>query len=210
MPLSRTAVRLLIALLAGAALSCGCTPSTWREVDSPDGGFRILMQGDPRVANNVLDTPLGKINASWYSIEANDSAFGVGYADYPEAVTRGTPRELFTVVRESWVKRISGTLQGDGTDIKLDNQYPGMEFIALGKLNNRDAYVRGRFYLVGNRLYQVVVFGTKSAMPISDINQFLGSFKLVPRRELATVKIESTPDKSTAPARPMNPAPAAK
>jgi hypothetical protein len=130
---------------------------------------------------------------------AKDAAFGVGYADYPVEVVRASdPRKLFTTVRESWVKRIDGTLQGDGTDIKLENKYPGMEIIAWGKLDGRDAYLRGRFYLVDDRLYQVIVFGNKSRMPVSDINQFLASFKLMPRNETTTVTIDSGAGKKPA------------
>ena len=37
--------------------------------------------------------------------------------------------------------------------------------------------MRGRLYLVDNRLYQLIVFGNKETIPASDINQFMGSFK---------------------------------
>ncbi len=50
---------------------------------------------------------------------------GVGYADWPEQVIRATePRQIFSILREGWIKRIDGKLQGDGTDIKLENKYP--------------------------------------------------------------------------------------
>ena len=186
--MSRPASRILPLLAVIAALVAACTGAAWHEVSIPDGGFRILMQGDPRLEKTELETPIGKITAYWYSMDAKDAAFGVGYSDYPvEIVRNAPPRQLFAIVRESWIKRIGGTLQGDGRDIKLEDKYPGMEFIASGKLEGRDAYLRGRFYLVGDRLYQVIVFGNKSAMPVSDINQFLGSFKLVPRQETVTI-----------------------
>src|SRR6202008_2846049 len=122
-----------------------------------DGGFRIAMRGDPLVQKEDLETPLGKITAYWYAIEGKDAVYGIGYSDYPaEILMRSTPRQLFTIVRGGWLKRINGKPQGDGTDIVLDGQYPGMEVIATGQLGGEDAYMRARFYLVGNRLYQVI------------------------------------------------------
>ena len=189
--MSRPAKRFLLLLCAIAAFVAGCTDPGWQELTIPEGGFRVLMQGAPRVETNSMETPVGKITGHLYSVEATDAAFGVGYSDFPAEIVRATtPRQLFTVVREGWVKRIQGTLQGDGTDIKLESKYPGMEIIAWGKLDGRDAYLRGRFYLVGDRLYQLIVFGTKSAMPVSDINHFLGSFKLTPRHETSTVTVD--------------------
>ncbi|HKA43883.1 MAG TPA: hypothetical protein VKF40_18015 [Burkholderiales bacterium] len=190
--MSRRTTRVLTLVAVIAALVAACARTEWREVETPDGGFRILMQGDPRVEKSALDTPSGQITGNLYLVEVKDAAFGVGYSDFPVAIVQeASPRQLFSVVRDGWMKRIQGKLQNDGTDIKLENKYPGMEFAASGQLDGRDAYLRGRLYLVDNRLYQVIVFGTKSAMPVSDINQFLGSFKLVPRHETATVKIEA-------------------
>src|SRR5262249_45363935 len=148
----------------------------WRDLTIPDGGFRIQVRGEPRVEKNDLPTPLGVIHTEWYSVEARDGVFGVGYADYPEAALRQSgARTLFTTVRESWLKRIDGKLIGEGTDVTLEKKHPGIDFSAAGKLDGRDAYLRGRFYLVGNRMYQIIAFGNRSAMPISEINQFMGS-----------------------------------
>ena len=196
-------IRMLLLLAVIAVLVAGCGGTEWRELKFSDGGFRILMQGDPRVEKRELDTPVGKIAAHWYAHEAKDVAFGVGYSDYPAQFLRGASQsQLFTIVREGWMKRINGTLQGAERAIRLEGKYPGTEFTAAGKLDGRDAYLRGRFYLVDNRLYQVVVFGNRTAMVQSDIDHFLESFMLVPRQEpAATVIIETTKDRPEPPAK---------
>jgi hypothetical protein len=184
----------LLALVA--ALLSACSDPAWREINSQEGGFRIAMQSDPRVEKQELDTPIGKITGHWYAVEGKDAVYGVGYADYPDAIFKhGTPRQLFSVVRDGWLKRINGKLQADGTEIALDNKYPGMEVIASGQLDGQDAYMRGRFYLVGNRLYQVITFGKRSAMAQSDINRFLSSFKLTPRLDTTTITIDAEPER---------------
>jgi hypothetical protein len=183
-------VRRLLLLAAVATLVAACGPS-WQEVSTPDGGFRILMRGDPRIEKRDVDTPIGKITGNWYATELQESVFGVGYSDYPTQIVSGmAPQEMFTTVRESWVKRINGKLQGDGTDIRLEKAHPGMEFIARGQLKGHDVYLRGRLYLVGNRLYQVIVFGRRDTLPLSDVNTYLDSFKLVPQHDVATVGVD--------------------
>lgn len=183
-------VRRLLLLAAVAALVAACGPP-WQEVTTPDGGFRILMRGDPRVEKRDLDTPIGPVTGNWYATELKESVFGVGYSDFPAQIVGSmAPQRMFMTVRESWVKRINGRLQGDGTDIKLDKVHPGMEFIARGQLKGHDVYLRGRLYLVGNRLYQVIVFGRKDTLPLSDINKFLTSFDLVQQRDVSTIKID--------------------
>ena len=193
MPRAGSGVLLLLACVVFLATACG--DPAWHEVAGTDGGFRVLMRGDPRVEQRNLDTPMGKIAGSWYSLEQKDSVFGVGYADYPAQVVQATPpRKMFTIVRDGWLKRIAGTLEGDGTDINLDNKWIGMEFTARGKLEGRDAWMRGRFYLVDNRLYQLIVFGNKESIPTSDINKFMGSLKVAQPRETATIKIDPAPE----------------
>ena len=175
-PVSRVLSSLAAAVLLLAA--CDRAPS-WQEIKAPDGGFRIEMRGDARIEKQDVETPIGKITGNWYSTEPKNAVFGVGYSDFPPEVARNMPpRRLFTIVRESWLKRIQGKLQGDGADIRLDG-YPGMEFVAWGKFKEKDAYLRGRLYLVDTRLYQVVVFGDKETVPLSDVNHFMNSFKLI-------------------------------
>jgi hypothetical protein len=177
-------------------VAAGCSDPSWREVASPDGGFRIRMRGDPRVEQRNVDTPAGKITGHWYSLDGEDSVFGVGFADYPHQILQRTPsRNMFSGVRDSWLKRIGGQLDGNATDIKLDGKWVGMEFSARGKLDGRDAWMRGRLYLVDNRLYQLIVFGNKETIPVSDINQFMGSFKVAQPKESTTLTIDAAPDK---------------
>ena len=98
-------------------------------------------------------------------------------------------------VRDSWVKRIDGRLDGNATDIRLDGKWSGMEFAARGKLEGRDAWMRGRLYLVDNRLYQLIVFGNRGTIPVADINRFMGSFKVAQPKDTTTLTIEASPEK---------------
>lgn len=186
----RSFSRTLLSIVVVASLLAACGGPSWQEIKAPEGGFRINMRSDPLVEKHDLQTPIGKVTGYWYSTEQQGSVFGVGYADYPaEFVSNAPPQKVLAIVRESWLKRIDGKLQGDGTELRLEGN-PGMEFIATGKFKGRDAYLRGRLYLVGNRLFQVVVLGDKETIPLSDINQFMGSFKLTPVQGVNTIDID--------------------
>ena len=113
----------------------------------------------------------------------------------PPKSANSDPRPLRIGVRDSWLKRIEGRLDGNATDIQLDGKWAGMEFTARGRLEGRDAWMRGRLYLVDNRLYQLIVFGNKETIPVSDINQFMGSFKVAQPRDATTLNIDAGPGK---------------
>lgn len=190
----------VLALAGALGSTSGCGGPSWQEFTSQDGGFRVLMRGDVHYEKRELVTPIGQVPAHMYSIELRDSVFGVGYADYPPQLVRSmTPRRLFMAVRDTWVRRIEGRLQGDGRELRLEGGHPGMEIVAWGTVGSRPAYLKGRFYLVGNRLYQLVVFGNRDSMPIAEINRFLGSFRVLPPREVGTFTISPAPEKPPPP-----------
>jgi hypothetical protein len=180
----------VVSIAVAASLLTACSKPAWQEVAVPEAGFRISMRGNPVVEKHDLDLPIGRVTGHWYSTELKGSVFGVGYADYPkEVVSNAPPQKMLSIVRESWIKRIQGKQQGDGQQFKLEG-HPGMEFVATGKFQGRDAYLRGRLYLVGTRLFQIVVFGDKQNLPLSDINQFMDSFKLTPIQGVNTIELD--------------------
>ena len=168
----------LLALVAAAACGGG---SEWRELTSNDAGFTVLMRGEPHYIKHEIDTPAGKMYAFLYSSERPESYFAVGYADYPLALVVGAPPEkVFAGVRDTWVKRIGGRLVSSDSTRKLDGTYPGMEFVAEGRMNDADTFVQGRLYLVDQRLYQLVAMGRKNEVPQGTINRFMDSFRTAP------------------------------
>jgi hypothetical protein len=182
--------RSLLLVCAAAALLAACGGS-WQEVAPPEGGFSVMMHATPRFEKSDIETPMGTITGHWYAVEVSESVFGVGYSDYPQQVVANVaPKWMFTTVRESWVKRINGKLVGEGEEIRLDRLHPGMDFSARGELRGYEVLLRGQLYLVGNRLYQVIVFGRRETLPRGDIHRFLASFKLVPRHDVARVKVD--------------------
>lgn len=170
---------LLVVLAVAVAVLAACGRTEWQELPIREGGFSVLMRPQPQYARQQMDTPAGKVPAHLYSSARGDSFFAVGYSDYPlSQVVGGAPDTLFNHVRDTWVKRIDGTLVR-ASPIKLAGQYPGIEFSAEGKFKGADTILDARLYLVDQRLYQVIAMGRKGEVSQGIVNRFLDSFKLI-------------------------------
>ena len=182
---------LLFPWLLAFVLSACAPASDWRELKLDDAGFSVLMRPEPYYTKQQLDTPAGKMFAHLYSQQRRDAFFAVGYADYPLALVVGAPPDqMFAGVRDTWTRRIAGKVVAQDNHIKLPPRHRGIEFLAEGKIDGKDAFVQGRLYLVDQRLYQVIAMGPKHEVPQGVVNRFFNSFRLIEQREVGTLRVE--------------------
>jgi hypothetical protein len=178
----------LLALFCALATSCG--KSEWRPLKVSEGGFQIVMRGEPHYAKQQIETPAGPMSAHLYSSDRPLSYYAVGYSDYPLALVIGeNPEKLFSGVRDTWVRRLSGRLVAPDAKLTVAGRYPGLEFSAEGKAKGADAFVQARLYLVDQRLYQVIAMGRKNEVSQGEVNRFLNSFELIPTAEVSSIQI---------------------
>lgn len=186
--------QLLLVLCLAMLAACG-SRSEWQDLVVPEGGFAVLMRGQPEYVRQQLDTPAGKMSAHLYSADRPDAYYAVGYSDYPLAlVLAASPDQIFAGARDTWVKRIQGKLSGS-SPLKLAGKYPGLRFTAEGTFKDKETFVDGRLYLVDQRLYQVIVMGRKSELSQGVVNRFLDSFQLIPITETQNVPLKPQPAK---------------
>ena len=161
--------------VALALFACG-TPE-WREMIIPDGDFTVLMRGEAHYARQELDTPSGKMQAHLYSSDRPDSYFAVGYSDYPLSFALSTRAdEIFSGVRETWLKRINGRLVASGSENL--GKHPGIHFTARGSVKGQEALLEAKVYLVDQRLYQLIAISRSAETPQGVVNRFFKSFRL--------------------------------
>jgi len=161
-----------LVVLAGVFFLSGCGSKELKEFKSPAGGFKVLMPGNPK--EQTQNTAAGQFKM--YSVEERNGAYMAGFADTPIPPNEPEAKTQIRLdgARDGAVGNIKGTLVREAK-IQLSGN-PGREIEA--NLPQNKGIVRARFYIVGSRMYQIMVVGTKSFAGSSDATKFLDSFAL--------------------------------
>lgn len=166
----------LLVLLALAILLIGCQRSTWEEFSSSEGAFSILMPGTPTEQTKTVNTAVGPIDAYFFLLERKDIAYMVGYSDYPDTVVQKTnPDAILEGARNGAVANVQGKLLNE-LIISL-NGYPGRE-LKIEPAGGKGT-IKAKIFIVGNRLYQVMVVTPKEKAFSKNVRRFLDSFKFL-------------------------------
>jgi hypothetical protein len=162
--LKRSGVRVNVAPVAPKAAG------DWITHSSTAGRFSILMPATPRTQEQPVDTAAGKLINYVAMAQRGSAAFAISYADYPQ--NNAEPQGVLDTVRDGAVTGIKGTLV---TTKRITHKgFPGREFQA----SVQGALYTSRIFLVGDRLYQMVVVAPVGQLSDSDISKFLTSFDL--------------------------------
>jgi len=152
----------------------------WKEFSSTAGGFKAALPGDRAETSKTLESPLGKIKCHTFTSWVPFASFLVSYSDLPVILAEpGQVKEFLDHMHEGEVEASQGKLLSM-TEIELDG-YPGREFI----VGMPDSAFRMRYYLVGQRFYQIAVRTTNAAEMARSMvlmtDEFFASFKLTGR-----------------------------
>jgi hypothetical protein len=151
-------------------------PREWKEFASKEGRFKVLMPGTPKKDKAETESDFGKGVLHMNTAQAGKTIYGANYCDFPAKIRKVPLKQVLDSSRDGAVANLEGKLVSE-KDVRLGKQrVPGREIqidVAGGK-----RLFRARVYLVEQRLYQVVVFGTKEAATSKETDKFLDSFKL--------------------------------
>jgi hypothetical protein len=166
-------VALLTILGTGVSLAQGAPP--FNLFSSKAGRFTVLMPATPTEQKQEIDTDTGKVESVMFiAAGANSSAFIAAYADYPNAARSA---EAATMVvsgaRDGILRNTKGKLIND-KEISLDKN-TGRAFLIE---QDGGQFFNVRVYLVGKRLYQLIVVGPKAEATGANADRYLTSFKL--------------------------------
>ena len=162
-------VCLLLAMCQGNA-----QPAEWKEFASKDGRFTVLFPGTPEQSKADTESDFGKGVLHMNTVQVGRTMFGAHYCDFPPDVKKVPLKQVYDSSRDGAAENMQGKLMSE-KEVKLGD-HPGRE-IQISVANGRQLF-RARVYLVEQRLYQVVVFGTKEAATSKDADKFMDSFKL--------------------------------
>jgi hypothetical protein len=173
-----TAIALLAAptgilLSAAPAQSQQATGSIWKVFNAEAGGFSLLMPGEPTASQSDGVT-------SYSVTRAKESVtYTVSHIDFPVNPTKEPNglAEAFTGIKEGIVEE-GGKVQQE-QPIVLKGGFPGKE---LRVVMPDGALTRVRSYIVGKRLYLVMVSTNNEKALKQSLQGFLDSFRVKPEQ----------------------------
>ena len=150
----------------------------WQQIGSQDGRFALMMPEFPNYDVQEVLTPVGTLELHIFSVSSADSVFMAAYNDYPEFVVSSSDvGNMLDGARDGAVSNVGGTLLSEN-QIRLQG-YPGRELWIEADVDGQEGLARARIFLVGRRMYQILVAGPKSQFPSQDAERCLNSFLLV-------------------------------
>ena len=139
-------------------------------LSSSEGGFQISMPGEPILDIDPFDTDYGVMEIVYLMYEESlEKVYMVAYIDYPDELFEDN--DIDTIL-EVFMTELNEEMNIDETnDIEIDG-YPGK----YSSSYDSSDYINAELYLVGNRLYQIVILSTGDYA--EDASDFLNSFEL--------------------------------
>ncbi len=164
-----------------AAAAAAQTPRperiSWKRYNSAAGGFTINMPGDPTPSHDD-DGLLGSKGVEILTAEHEESRFIVQYQDLSRTAQKKGSSGVLKAARASDEKVIQGKVVGE-KEAMLKGAVGWSYQIETAEPDGPMARVRA--YVVGTRLYQIIVVAPKTKFPTDDSERFLNSFKLQSR-----------------------------
>jgi hypothetical protein len=175
----KTSIFLITLMLAGCLASCSAPP-TITEFKSEAGGFAVMTPAPLQEAVQPVETQDSKIDLHLFSAQQDEIAYFVAYCDYPPDLARPDNAEkMLDGAREGAVGNTQGKLTSE-TAITLAG-HPGREVVieaARGE-DRPPVTIKGRLFMVKDRLYQVTVVAPRARAGDKAVDDFLQSFKLL-------------------------------
>lgn len=153
------------------------TPDGLVPFSSKAGRFSIRLPGKP--AYEATTVGEAKEIQHQFKVGGQQGVYLVSYQENPNLQGAGL-KELqaaLRIGRDGLLKAFRGELI-ESKDVKLDEKHPGLMFRVTIPQARGEA--RGRFYLVGARLYQILAIGTPDFASSEQTKRILESFKLLP------------------------------
>jgi len=178
--------RSVLALTAALALGTGgCSPRfNFREVRPPQALCAIAMPEKPQTVQRDLDFDGRPITMQMTSTGVGQTLFALGVATLPaEAVAPARIEATVAWFRDGLLRNVQGTLidtRPARLAVPAGRTLRSAQAIrAQGRIGaDRHAVLAARFYVVDDRLYQVVALGAEGEIPADALDTFFDSFRL--------------------------------
>lgn len=152
----------------------------WYTTTSFGGTFSVRTPEPPTLETEQVPLDFGSMKVYLYKYDdkAINSFYVVSFNDYPPYFRESIEGDFFRHVVSRSVEKLGGTLLLE-KDIST-HEFEGREIEVLAE---REFVIRARFYLVGNRMYQVMLGATKDRAYTEENEAYFKSFRLINDRE---------------------------
>jgi hypothetical protein len=175
-PLRRLGVLATAGLTFSACGSSAAPATTEFPVTSAEGRFRAVFPAKPDTGVTEADAEGGKRKVTSMLAAKGSDDFGITWSDFPKSFLASGPTAVLEGVRDKVMADAKATLQSS-EEITL-NGHPGLKVAA----NVPEGVTKGdyqvRFYLVGARIYQVLVIRNDAKADDTAVLDFFDSFTL--------------------------------
>jgi hypothetical protein len=146
----------------------------FKQYASAAGRYKALFPGD--VKSETTDIQAGKdtLKLTLDTVELKgDTVFMVSYVDASDEVAKKPAGPRLDKVRDG-NKGESGKVVEDKDVTVGVEKYPGRDLL----IETRNGYLRNRVVIAGNRLYQVMIQGSKEVVTSASADRFINSFEV--------------------------------
>lgn len=184
-------IPVLISLLLLGLTACGSTDKEKGSIDvavktevkaaeftpfvSREGNFSINFPGEPEMSSSILGES-GDLTLTMYSYSLNDTdALAVSYTSDDVSVVAKDARGSLKAEQGGVLEAFGVTAPEEEKEMDYEGKYPGLRYRVSGNGN----YVVAQTYLVGARLYQIVMFKSGSYPTDKEVKDFTDSFRFL-------------------------------
>lgn len=159
--------------------------NNWKTYTIKGGNFTVKFPGEPKQQTQMLDTKIGKFDMPMLVYADGDLSYIVGFTDLPKsAMTTVNIDTFFNNAKKGVLKNTNGTLLQE--KIITYKSYPGRE-IRISIMNGK-AIIRSRYFLAGNRFYEILAVLPPDKEYIENTIRFFDSFTIEDNADLPFIE----------------------
>lgn len=147
----------------------------WKTWTCKEGGFTVLTLGEPQQSDveSSMENAKGKAHLAQFMV--GQTGCTANYVDFLPGILDTPLKEFYDTFRDRSTSELDGLVISE-KEIKL-GEHPGREIVI--EINGGKYFYRDCYILIGQRLYQQSMLGTKEAVNSKEAEAFLNSLKLI-------------------------------
>jgi hypothetical protein len=144
---------------------------------SKAGKFSVALPEKPTEKTNKVKVGDMEVDHFIFTVKQTDRAQIITYIDYPKMIIGGDKEKFIAGVVERNLESLKGGKVAANVPITIGkDKHPGRDVRV--ELPDQKRLYRVRAFLVGERVYQVVVLGPDEFVKSKEVDDYLNSFKV--------------------------------